>query len=56
MPAAAEACLTTIHQPIEEKGRQVGLLLLDLDSPQRQVLLPHELVVRASTGPVRRAT
>ncbi|MBA8795845.1 DNA-binding LacI/PurR family transcriptional regulator [Friedmanniella endophytica] len=50
VPAAAEAGLTTIHQPIEEKGRQVGLLLLDLDSPQRQVLLPHELVVRASSG------
>ena len=51
VPAAAEAGLTTIRQPIAEKGRQVGMLLLDPDSSPRQILLPHELVVRASTGP-----
>ncbi len=51
IPAAAEAGLTTIRQPIAEKGRQVGTLLLDPDTEARQVLLPHELVVRPSTGP-----
>lgn len=53
IPAAAEVGLTTIRQPIAEKGRQVGTLLLDPDSGPRQILLPFELVVRASTGPAR---
>ncbi|MDN5725617.1 MAG: LacI family DNA-binding transcriptional regulator [Propionibacteriales bacterium] len=51
--AGAEAAgLTTVRQPIEEKGRLVGKLLLDPELPERQVLLPIELVVRSSTGPV----
>ena len=54
--AAGEAGLTTVRQPIEEKGRQVGRLLLEPDAPARQVLLPIELVVRSSTGPVRAPT
>ncbi|MFX4272763.1 LacI family DNA-binding transcriptional regulator [Propionibacteriaceae bacterium Y1685] len=45
------AGLTTVRQPIEEKGRLVGQLLLDPDLPNRQVLLPIELIVRSSTGP-----
>ena len=48
--AAAQAGLTTVRQPILEKGRLVGELLLDADREPRQVLLPIELVVRASTG------
>ena len=51
IPAAAEVGLTTIRQPIAEKGRHVGTLLLDPDSGPRQILLPYELVVRTSTGP-----
>ena len=48
--AAAEAGLTTVRQPILEKGRRVGELLLDAELEPRQVLLPIELVVRDSTG------
>lgn len=51
--AAAGSELTTVRQPIREKGRRVGELLLDADLEPRQVLLPIELVVRASTGPPR---
>jgi DNA-binding LacI/PurR family transcriptional regulator len=48
--AAARAGLTTVRQPILDKGRRVGELLLDADLEPRQVLLPIELVVRATTG------
>ena len=48
--AAAHAGLTTVRQPILEKGRLVGELLLDAEREPRQVLLPIELVVRDSTG------
>ena len=48
--AAAARGLTTVRQPIKERGRQVGRLLLDPTDPPRQVLLPVELVVRSSTG------
>nr|WP_239579148.1 LacI family DNA-binding transcriptional regulator [Microlunatus panaciterrae] len=51
IPAAESAGLTTIRQPIVEKGRRVGELLLDPTIAERQVLLPIELVVRSSTGP-----
>lgn len=50
VPAAAELGLTTVRQPIWEKGRLVGELLLDKDLEPRQVLLSIELVVRGSTG------
>ena len=52
--AAAEAGLTTVAQPIAEKGRRVGQLLLNPDDPDRQVLLPTRLVARRTTGPPRR--
>ena len=42
--------LTTVRQPILEKGRRVGELLLDAELEPRQVLLPIEIVVRGSTG------
>ncbi|MEO3817139.1 LacI family DNA-binding transcriptional regulator [Plantactinospora sp. B24E8] len=54
IPEAAAAALTTVRQPAVEKGRIAGGLLLDPpdDGSARQVLLPTELVRRASTGPV----
>ena len=50
---AAAAGLTTVRQPIRERGRQVGRLLVDPAATPRQVLLPVELVVRGTTGPPR---
>ena len=50
VPAAAAAGLTTIHQPLLDKGREAGRLLME-HGTEREVLLPVELVVRASTGP-----
>ncbi|AVT33536.1 LacI family transcriptional regulator [Plantactinospora sp. BC1] len=56
IPEAAAAGLTTIRQPAVEKGAIAGRLLLEPpeDPADRQVLLPTDLVVRASTGPVER--
>jgi len=52
IPAAGDAALTTVRQPVFEKGRLAGLRLLEPDAlPDRRVVLPTELVVRASTGP-----
>jgi DNA-binding LacI/PurR family transcriptional regulator len=51
--AAAVANLTTVHQPIREKGQHVGRLLLDPESQPRQVLLPISLITRGSTGQAR---
>lgn len=51
--AASSAGLTTVRQPIAEKGRRVGELLLDPAALSRQVLLPIELVARSSTGAPR---
>ena len=52
--AGAEATeLTTVHQPIRDKGRHVGRLLIDPESEPRQVLLPISLMRRATTGPAR---
>jgi DNA-binding LacI/PurR family transcriptional regulator len=52
IPAAAGAELTTVRQPLVEKGRQAGRLLLEPNT-EREVILPLELVVRGSTGPPR---
>ena len=54
VPAAAAAGLTTVRQPIAEKGRLLGRMLLDPDFTERRVVLPTELVVRSSTGPATR--
>jgi DNA-binding LacI/PurR family transcriptional regulator len=53
IPEADAAHLSTIRQPALEKGRIAGQLLLDPpdDPSARQVVLPTELMVRASTGP-----
>jgi DNA-binding LacI/PurR family transcriptional regulator len=56
IPEAAEAGLTTIQQPLVEKGRIAGELLLGFrpeDARRRQVL-PAQLRIRRTTGPVPR--
>jgi DNA-binding LacI/PurR family transcriptional regulator len=57
IPDAGAAGLTTVRQHPIEKGRISGELLLEAphDPPRRKVLLPTELVVRTSTGPVERS-
>jgi DNA-binding LacI/PurR family transcriptional regulator len=56
VPDAIRAGLTTVHQPLLEKGRVAGRLLLDEgDRPSaRRVLLHAQLVVRSTTGPAPR--
>jgi DNA-binding LacI/PurR family transcriptional regulator len=54
VPAAAAAGLTTVRQPIAEKGRLLGRMLLDPEYTGRRIVLPTELVVRSSTGPATR--
>jgi DNA-binding LacI/PurR family transcriptional regulator len=53
IPAAEAAGLTTVRQPVREKGRLFGRMLLDPAYTEQRVLLPTELIVRSSTGPVR---
>jgi DNA-binding LacI/PurR family transcriptional regulator len=52
VPEAVRAGLTTVRQPMLDKGRAAGRLLLDESerSEARRVRLPTELVVRRSTG------
>jgi DNA-binding LacI/PurR family transcriptional regulator len=50
VPDAAVLDLTTIRQPLVEKGREAGRLLLEQNT-ERTVMLPLELVVRGSTAP-----
>lgn len=55
-PEAERVGLTTVTQPLREKGRVAGEMLLergDRNRPRR-VLLPTELTVRATSGPPRR--
>lgn len=51
VPAAALAGLTTVRQPIREKGRLMGRMLLDPTCSDERVTLPTELIVRSTTGP-----
>lgn len=53
VPAAAAAGLTTMAQPLVEKGRAAARLLLQgIENGERSTLmLPTELVVRSSTAP-----
>lgn len=48
-----EAGLTTVSQPVRDKGRVMARMLLDPAFTETRVLLPTELVVRSSTAPVR---
>jgi DNA-binding LacI/PurR family transcriptional regulator len=50
VPAAEMAGLTTVRQPLLEKGREAGRLLMEPDT-EREVILPLELVVRRTTAP-----
>ncbi len=45
--------LTTVRQPLVDKGRAAADLLLELieQRPARRIELPIELVVRSSTAP-----
>lgn len=52
LPAAETVGLTTVRQPIAEKGRLLGRMLLDPEFTETRVVLPTELVVRSTTGPV----
>jgi DNA-binding LacI/PurR family transcriptional regulator len=51
IPAAEAAGLTTVRQPVREKGRLFGRMLLDPAYTEQRVVLPTELIVRSSTGP-----
>lgn len=53
VPAAEPAGLTTVRQPITEKGTTAGRLLLEpaQDDPAPCVLMDHRLVVRRTTAP-----
>ncbi|GGJ51066.1 LacI family DNA-binding transcriptional regulator [Deinococcus roseus] len=48
--------LTTVKQPIREVGHSAAKILLDLleNRPADPIMLPTELVVRSSSGPVKR--
>jgi DNA-binding LacI/PurR family transcriptional regulator len=49
--------LTTVRQPKHDMGRQAMRTLLDLlagENPDQNCRVPGELIVRRSTGPVRK--
>jgi len=54
LPVAAPAELSTVRQPLVDKGRQAARLLLDVigGAQPREIVLPTELVVRATTAPL----
>lgn len=53
VPAAEPAGLTTVHQPITEKGTTAGHLLLEPAGEESApcVIMEHRLVVRGTTAP-----
>lgn len=51
LPESGAVGLTTIHQPIRERGRTLARMLLDPDYTESEVVLDTELMVRSSTGP-----
>lgn len=55
VPEAERIGLTTVRQPVREKGRAAGRLLLGSPDPgrQRSVSLPTELVVGTTSGPAK---
>lgn len=48
---AAAGGITTVRQPVREKGAVMARMLLDPEVTDTRVTLPTELVVRSSTGP-----
>ena len=50
LPAAGAAGLTTVRQPIRDKGRLMASMLLEPGFDQRRVVLATQLIVRDSTG------
>ncbi|MGE3286814.1 MAG: LacI family DNA-binding transcriptional regulator [Pseudonocardia sp.] len=57
VPEAVRAGLTTVRQPVREKGRVAGELLLERGERNRprRVILPTELVVGTTSGAPRQA-
>jgi DNA-binding LacI/PurR family transcriptional regulator len=54
IPEAERAGLTTVGQPVLDKGLAAGRLLLDRSSSSpRTVMLPTELMVRTTSGPAK---
>jgi DNA-binding LacI/PurR family transcriptional regulator len=55
-PAAAQAGLATMRQPLVDKGRHAARLLFQqiAGSGKERIVLPTELVVRATTTPALR--
>ena len=51
--APASEDLTSVHQPLRDKGRIAAERLLSPGPPGPRVLLPTSLVLRGSTGPPR---
>jgi DNA-binding LacI/PurR family transcriptional regulator len=53
--ATSDPPLTTVRQPLQEKGREAARLLAELQAggPPRRVLLPVELVVRGTSAAPR---
>jgi DNA-binding LacI/PurR family transcriptional regulator len=49
-PLARPAGLTTVRQPIRERGRLMGRMLLDPAFTEHRVVMPTDLVVRSTTG------
>jgi DNA-binding LacI/PurR family transcriptional regulator len=43
--------LTTVRQPLQQKGIEAARLVFERPQTPREIVLPVELVVRASTGP-----
>jgi DNA-binding LacI/PurR family transcriptional regulator len=54
LAAQSKPALSSVHQPIEEMGREMARLLTRMvasrDRAARRVILATELVVRASSG------
>jgi LacI family transcriptional regulator len=55
IPVASQVSppLTTVHQPLVEKGRIAAELLFGRRSAAAPIVLPTELVVRGTTAPPR---
>jgi DNA-binding LacI/PurR family transcriptional regulator len=49
IPASESAGLTTVRQPIREKGRIMARMLLNADFARRRIVLPTQLIIRESS-------